>query len=225
MSDTTNNDLTTIRIGTRVRHAADNATGRIVRANPAAVKIQWDDGEKVTWKRADLPAKGLQVLGEEQGAEPWDSEPPSAEQPAGEPVGAAAPEAEGGAAQEATEAKHEAPPAPPTETAAEPVPKAAGIAAEATTRKPAKRSRPGGAKTGKLSALDAAAKVLQEAGRPMTCQEMIETMAAKGYWRSPAGKTPSATLYSAILREEQTKPGVSRFVKTERGKFARTSAV
>jgi hypothetical protein len=80
-------------------------------------------------------------------------------------------------------------------------------------------------KTGRLSALDAAAQVLQESGTPMNCAEMIATMAEKGYWTSPAGKTPSATLYSAILREVQTKAAVSRFVKTERGKFARTSAV
>jgi hypothetical protein len=59
----------------------------------------------------------------------------------------------------------------------------------------------------------------------MTCQEMIAAMAEKGYWTSPGGKTPSATLYSAILRELQTKPGTTRFVKTERGKFARTNAV
>ena len=76
-----------------------------------------------------------------------------------------------------------------------------------------------------LSALDAAARVLEEAGQPMTCAEMITAMAEKGYWTSPSGKTPSATLYSAILRELQTKPGTSRFVKTERGKFARTNAV
>lgn len=52
------------------------------------------------------------------------------------------------------------------------------------------------AKPKKLSALDAAAKVLGEAGQPMNCQEMIQAMAAKGYWTSPGGKTPSATLYS-----------------------------
>jgi hypothetical protein len=80
-------------------------------------------------------------------------------------------------------------------------------------------------KAGRLSALDAAARVLEEAGQPMTCAEMIAAMAEKGYWASPGGKTPSATLYSAILRELQTKPGTSRFVKTERGKFARTNAV
>jgi vancomycin resistance protein YoaR len=72
----------------------------------------------------------------------------------------------------------------------------------------------------KLSALDAAAKVLGEAGQPMNCQEMIQAMAAKGYWTSPGGKTPSATLYSGILRELKTKGKEARFQKTERGKFA-----
>src|SRR2546429_3439625 len=55
---------------------------------------------------------------------------------------------------------------------------------------------------------DAAAKVLGEQGKPMNCQEMIDAMAAKGYWTSPGGKTPSATLYSAILRELKTKRGL-----------------
>ena len=55
----------------------------------------------------------------------------------------------------------------------------------------------------------------------MTCQEMIDAMAAKGCWTSPGGKTPAATLYSAILRELTTKGTDARFVKTERGRFAR----
>ena len=54
----------------------------------------------------------------------------------------------------------------------------------------------------------------------MTCQELIGAMAAKGYWSSPAGKTPQATLYSALLREIQVKGNQARFVKAERGKFA-----
>jgi HB1, ASXL, restriction endonuclease HTH domain len=74
-------------------------------------------------------------------------------------------------------------------------------------------------KAKKTSALDAAAKVLAEQGKPMNCQEMIDTMASKGYWHSPGGKTPSATLYSAILRELKTKKSEARFRKTERGKF------
>ena len=75
-------------------------------------------------------------------------------------------------------------------------------------------------KRSKLSALDAAAKVLEETGLPMTCQELIDAMAQKGYWSSPGGRTPAATLYSAILRELKAKGDQCRFVKTERGKFA-----
>ena len=44
-------------------------------------------------------------------------------------------------------------------------------------------------------------------------------MAAKKLWTSPGGKTPHATLYSAILREINTKGNDARFNKTERGKF------
>jgi short subunit dehydrogenase-like uncharacterized protein len=71
----------------------------------------------------------------------------------------------------------------------------------------------------KMSCLDAAAKVLSETGQAMNCQELIKTMADKGYWTSPGGKTPAATLYSGILRELQTKGNEARFKKTERGKF------
>jgi hypothetical protein len=73
--------------------------------------------------------------------------------------------------------------------------------------------------TKKMSAIDAAAKVLGEASGAMNCQEMIKAMGDKGYWASPGGKTPAATLYSAILRELQTKGDDARFKKTERGKF------
>jgi HB1, ASXL, restriction endonuclease HTH domain len=61
--------------------------------------------------------------------------------------------------------------------------------------------------------------VLQEVGKAMNCQEMIEVMGSKGYWKSPGGKTPAATLYSAILRETKVKGAEARFKKTERGKF------
>jgi HB1, ASXL, restriction endonuclease HTH domain len=92
-------------------------------------------------------------------------------------------------------------------------------AATKSTKAPAKEA---GEK--KLSALDAAARVLAEAGTAMNCKEMIEVMAGKGYWTSPGGKTPHATLYSAILREIVTKGDAARFQKTERGKFERTKA-
>ena len=73
----------------------------------------------------------------------------------------------------------------------------------------------------KLSALNAAVRVLEETKQAMSCPELIEIMATKGYWTSPGGKTPAATLYSALLRELQKKGKEARFKKTERGKFAR----
>jgi hypothetical protein len=54
----------------------------------------------------------------------------------------------------------------------------------------------------------------------MNSKQMIEAMAAKGLWTSPGGKTPHATLYSAIIREIATKGKDSRFVKKDRGQFA-----
>jgi hypothetical protein len=75
----------------------------------------------------------------------------------------------------------------------------------------------------RLSALAAAHKVLCEATEPLNVQQMIEAMTAKSYWTSPGGKTPHATLYSAILRE-LAKGEASRFVKTDRGRFVAASA-
>jgi|DewCreStandDraft_2_1066082.scaffolds.fasta_scaffold15377_2 hypothetical protein len=93
-------------------------------------------------------------------------------------------------------------------------------AARGKAKKSAKAKTDGEAKAKKVGCLDAAARVLSESGQPMTCQEMIEAMAAKGYWTSPGGATPDRTLYSAIAREITTKAKESRFVKSERGKFA-----
>jgi hypothetical protein len=62
--------------------------------------------------------------------------------------------------------------------------------------------------------------VLSASKTPMNTKEMIEAMGAKGLWSSPGGKTPHATLYSAILREIRVKGKDARFTKTERGKFA-----
>jgi hypothetical protein len=44
-------NLQTLRLGSRVRCTDDGVEGRIVWANAVAVKIEWSDGEKVTWKR------------------------------------------------------------------------------------------------------------------------------------------------------------------------------
>ena len=82
--------------------------------------------------------------------------------------------------------------------------------------KPKKAKKEAGPK--KMSCLDAAAQVLKAAGKPMTCNEMIEEMSKQGLWASPNGATPGATLYSAILREMK-KGDAARFVKADRGKF------
>jgi hypothetical protein len=85
--------------------------------------------------------------------------------------------------------------------------------------KQAKKAKADGGK--KLSALDAAAKVLGETGKSMSCRQIVEAMAAKGYWTSPNGKTPHSTLNAAIAREIALKGKDSRFARPERGKFAR----
>ena len=92
--------------------------------------------------------------------------------------------------------------------------------AQKTGGRPAAKKAPAKKTDTKLSARDAAARVLAETGRPMNCREMIEAMAEKGYWTSPAGKTPASTLYSAILRELKAKGAAARFQKVERGRFA-----
>jgi hypothetical protein len=91
---------------------------------------------------------------------------------------------------------------------------------EPKTAKAARKPRAAKAKAeGKLSCIDAAAKVLADAKEPMTTKAMIEVMAAKGLWSSPNGQTPAATLYSAILREIKVKGKESRFKKADRGLF------
>src|SRR5687768_14842182 len=65
-------------------------------------------------------------------------------------------------------------------------------APETGKKRRAKKAKP--PKEKKLSALDAAVKVLGEEKRPMTTGELIEAMATKGYWKSPGGLTPGATL-------------------------------
>jgi hypothetical protein len=93
---------------------------------------------------------------------------------------------------------------------------------QASTKKTAANKAPAKAneKTkGKLSGLDAAAKVLAEAGEPLRSKQIVETMLAKGYWTTN-GKTPAATIYASMLREIQTKGKDARFKKTDRGLFA-----
>ena len=89
----------------------------------------------------------------------------------------------------------------------------AGPKSRGTTTKTEKRVQ--------LSALDAAAQLLVKSKEPLSCRQLIERMADEGLWKSPGGATPDRTLYSAMLREIATKGKDSRFVRVERGRFAR----
>jgi hypothetical protein len=251
-STSTTTNLPALRIGSRIRCTDDGVTGRIVWANAVSVKITWDDGEQVTWKRDSLATRPIEILDPDAQTE-TPTEPTPVEQVAetaanAEPALEAKPETPA-VEQElgvpaANPLREQAAPAadalagpdarPDWEVALEAARPAAADAdaptaersAEMPAEAPAKPKRQRKAKTPaepkvkKPSALDAAAKVLGEAGTAMTCKEMIGAMAAKGYWTSPGGKTPDATLCSAILREINVKGERSRFVKAAPGRFA-----
>ena len=97
------------------------------------------------------------------------------------------------------------------------IPEAAGKAA---TRKAKSKKTSGTQKPKRVSALDAAEQVLVKAGKPMRAKELIAAMAEQGLWKSPAGKTPHATLYAAMLREIAANGKAARFTKVDRGMFA-----
>ena len=95
---------------------------------------------------------------------------------------------------------------------------------QATPEKPvAKTAEPKSRKKavrqdGTMSGLDAAAKVLAEAGEPLNCKTIVERSIERGLWKT-TGKTPQATVYAAIIREIAKKGETARFAKTERGMF------
>ena len=103
--------------------------------------------------------------------------------------------------------------------------KDAGAAPGRATGEPgAKDGRPAAAKA--MSLLDAAAAVLaQGSGDPMGCKDLVAEAVNRGLWAPRTGKTPASTLYAAILREIATKGDKSRFIKTERGRFALMDSV
>lgn len=111
---------------------------------------------------------------------------------------------------EAAEAAKASRTAPQTPTAAKP---------DAPATKGAKVQKKAPKGDGKLSGLDAAAKVLGEAKEPMNAKDLVAKMLYQGLWTT-TGKTPAATIYAAILREIQAKGDQTRFRKVEKGKFA-----
>ena len=70
----------------------------------------------------------------------------------------------------------------------------------------------------RLSGLDAAAQVLAEAGKPVNSKTIVERMLERGLWQTN-GKTPSATIYAAMIREIARLQDKARFRKVERRKF------
>ena len=93
--------------------------------------------------------------------------------------------------------------------------KEAAAAAKARKAKAKKAKAP---RAKKPSLLDLAAEVLAKAKEPMDCKTIVEKVLATGRWQTK-GKTPAATLYSAIIREISKKGDDARFEKVERGKF------
>jgi hypothetical protein len=123
------------------------------------------------------------------------------------------------------------------EKAARPDPEldAAVKAAEEDRRaKKTKAAKPKGER--KPGCLDAAIHVLQEAGKPLQCGDIVKIAIEKGYWQTK-GATPAATLYAAIIREVAAKGAKARFRRAEvketkdgkavslRGYFELTAAV
>ena len=91
-----------------------------------------------------------------------------------------------------------------------PTPAPAATTGKRKAAKEKKERKPGG--------LEAAVRVLREAGTPLNCGDMVKTALEKGYWQT-GGKTPAATVYAAIIREIAAKADASRFAKTRRGMF------
>src|SRR5205809_6538755 len=51
-----------LKVGSRVRCTDDGVEGRLIWANATAVKICWDDGEQVTWRRDALADRPVTIL-------------------------------------------------------------------------------------------------------------------------------------------------------------------
>jgi len=96
--------------------------------------------------------------------------------------------------------------------------KATGASKEATKTKKADTGQRRGPRAKRPSGLEAAAKVLGQAGQPMSCKAIVERMLAEKLWQTK-GRTPQSTIYAAIIREIAAKGDASRFKKTDRGKF------
>jgi hypothetical protein len=77
--------LPALKIGSRVRCTDDGVEGRIVWCNAVSMKVRWDDGEQVTWRRDSLTDRPIEILdaaGDEKQCEATDApEQPAAQLP------------------------------------------------------------------------------------------------------------------------------------------------
>ena len=70
-----------------------------------------------------------------------------------------------------------------------------------------------------MSALDAAAAVLQDAGKPLHYREITERMLTRKLW-STSGKTPWDTVHGGLAVDIKNRGPASRFVRAGPGLFA-----
>jgi len=92
------------------------------------------------------------------------------------------------------------------------------IPAEAENQETSPSSTPVSKPKNKLTMLDAAAKVLKDAGHPMKIKEILTAMEDSGLWAPGPGKTPDRTLIAGIGLEIR-KRVKNRFRKTAPGTF------
>src|SRR5450755_2214972 len=131
-----NSGLQTLKISSRVRCTDDQAEGRIVWANGVSVKIKWDDGEQVTWRRDSLAGRPIEILcgDEDEAAAPAAEQPAPAQAEQSTPAAASEPTTtEPSVPTPEPEAAAEAPPQAPEPTEAPNEPAAAAGAPTAAT--------------------------------------------------------------------------------------------
>lgn len=67
-----------------------------------------------------------------------------------------------------------------------------------------------------MTVLEAAKRVLEEAGAPLHVRDLTSAMLAKGYW-STRGLTPEATVQARLAMDIKTRAGTSAFVRSAPG--------
>src|SRR5579872_7566017 len=119
-------NLPALRIGSRVRCTDDGVEGRIVWANGVSVKIKWDDGEQVTWRRDALASKPIEIIDPDA-----DEQPATAETSTDQTTVPTAVEPTAAHVEAAEEQPATTPDVPPADPASPPAPEAIPEASQA----------------------------------------------------------------------------------------------